>query len=510
MHTPYKLISTLIMLATLEVLAIETTQVELREGAVNDGIVRITRSGNELVFQDQVAGTVTLSTINQVPTTHSTLQNLTNDDHPQYHNDARHLLSHSAGFNALLLTPPDANGNTTLGAHVSDSSIHLNSEQNESILGFWEFTNSLIVSKSPLILRNETAADGFSILFETNQGDGELRYSALDQQFEMESLQTADITASTASINDLSVTEIQGIEANNLLDASANEDVTGSWDFLNELDIIVSNTSTLFNEQGAEVRYFPFIESLGVATDNRTRSGLKAQATLTTFTDVSLNDTLLFAVEGDATVETTTNNLSSGLSVGVGGIASTKQGTFDAIGVVGVTRFALDANSRRVGILGAENDDLFSMRDLIPEGNHAGVFLGDVSISESLTVDTVTGRNIAIGPFITGSDFTAGQPMEWSTAGTLVLAGAQSTTAVYAGVAANSGISGDECTLIVHGVVLMPVTDAVNQGDRLTWDGNYVAPYASGDARSIGTSLGAFNGTGNTQISVFVQPQFHP
>lgn len=528
MHFKHLLFISALLLSTLPIFALETTAVELREGEENDSTVRITRSGNQLIFQDQIAGSVSLSDINQIPTNHSVLQNLSADDHPQYLTPSRHTSAHSSGFNGALAIPTDSGGNSTLGSHVLDATIHLDSQANSSVVGRWEFLNSLIVRKSPILFQDFSQANKLLLTFSTNQGDADFAYSVPNQRFEVDSFHAESLAGTTASVDELSVNNllgysgnipsgtlsgfetIEGIPAQNLLDSAAEEDVTGAWDFLNQVDVIVSNFSTVFNEQGLEVRYMPFIESLTEAADNRTRSALKAQIYLDVLSNVSMNDTVAFAVEGDASVETAVNGIANGLTVGVGGIASTKQAQFDAIGVVGVTRFALESASKRVGVLGAENDDIFSMRELLPEGNHAGVFLGDVYITEGVRAAEVNASLYRLGPYATGSAFTAGSAMEWSSSGTLIVAGNQTIAKSYAGVSAGAGASGTACTLIAQGVITMPADVAINSGDRLSWDGTYVTPYQPGDKRTIGNALETFDGTGTTQLLVQVQPMFHP
>jgi len=55
---------------------------------------------------------------------HGALGGLGDDDHAQYLNAARHAGSHNATFNDALEIAGDANGKTTLGAHVADAEMH--------------------------------------------------------------------------------------------------------------------------------------------------------------------------------------------------------------------------------------------------------------------------------------------------------------------------------------------------------------------------------------------------
>jgi hypothetical protein len=129
-------------------LGIRTNEVELGRDSVYDGTVKIARNeGGALVFQDnELTSPVKLSALGGSATQHGTLTGLSADDHPQYLNSARHLSGHHAAYNAALPVPPDIHGNATLGAHVSDSDIHLNRTENIEITGGWRFYGGLLVN----------------------------------------------------------------------------------------------------------------------------------------------------------------------------------------------------------------------------------------------------------------------------------------------------------------------------------------------------------------------------
>lgn len=130
------------MALTPGVPAIETPELSLSEGGGQpaDGSVRITRSpAGEMLFEDAATSPTTLLELRQPASAHAALTGLDADDHPHYLTAPRHAGEHSSAFNAALLLPADVAGNTTLGAHVGDSSIHLLREEAETIGGAWVF-----------------------------------------------------------------------------------------------------------------------------------------------------------------------------------------------------------------------------------------------------------------------------------------------------------------------------------------------------------------------------------
>lgn len=55
---------------------------------------------------------------------HGALSGLADDDHAQYHNDARHTTEHDATYNNALAISGDVDGNATVGEHVADAAVH--------------------------------------------------------------------------------------------------------------------------------------------------------------------------------------------------------------------------------------------------------------------------------------------------------------------------------------------------------------------------------------------------
>lgn len=122
-------------------LAIQTPEVELGNGGLYDGRVKIRRDeqGRMLLSDNQVTTAVTLNDLRFAGRDHGLQLGLGDDDHPQYQNAARHAATHAPAFNGALATPPDLGGNATLGAHLLDPDIHLKRAAAESIPGAWQF-----------------------------------------------------------------------------------------------------------------------------------------------------------------------------------------------------------------------------------------------------------------------------------------------------------------------------------------------------------------------------------
>ncbi len=152
--------------------AIDTNEIQLGEGATYDGIVRIERDASgRMTFTDASLTTpVTLSDLNFTTSNHADLNGLSNDDHTIYLNETRHQNAHATDFNTSLTLPADANGNTTLGDHVTDNNIHLPADQTVEISAPWRFTDTPQIW-SNLHLSNNGAGGDSSINFEDGTDD---------------------------------------------------------------------------------------------------------------------------------------------------------------------------------------------------------------------------------------------------------------------------------------------------------------------------------------------------
>jgi hypothetical protein len=119
--------------------AIDTEEVQFTEDGIADGAVRISRAEatDELRFTDAVSGSVLLGDLLAAIGDHGALSGLDEDHHTQYLTAARHLIEHVASANDSLAVTPDIAGNTTLGDHLGDSTIHLRRNAPESVSGLW-------------------------------------------------------------------------------------------------------------------------------------------------------------------------------------------------------------------------------------------------------------------------------------------------------------------------------------------------------------------------------------
>jgi len=127
--------------------AVDTDQLRLG----TDGVVTLTRDGDDLVFDDGAIGPITLEDLAAPASDHGALTGLLDDDHPQYLDDTRHVATHDAAFNDALPISADVGGNETLGDHAADAQIHLRRDIAEAVDGIWNFENSIQLGDTLLI-----------------------------------------------------------------------------------------------------------------------------------------------------------------------------------------------------------------------------------------------------------------------------------------------------------------------------------------------------------------------
>jgi ethanolamine utilization microcompartment shell protein EutS len=169
---------------TAATLVIQTNVVELGYESNYDGTVMIQRDASgRMTFRDnEVATPVTLAQLGQGVDTHAALFGLTADDHPQYHNDARHSAAHAAEFNGALAIDPDVNNNATLGAHLGDAAIHLHRDESESIGGDWIFGGAPEF-RADLYLSDGGSAGDSRVRFEAGAADAEILWNHAADRF---------------------------------------------------------------------------------------------------------------------------------------------------------------------------------------------------------------------------------------------------------------------------------------------------------------------------------------
>lgn len=223
--------------------AVETTSVELRNGEIADGLVTITRSdAGGLVFTDLQTSPTTLLQLTQLHTAHGELTGLSEDDHPQYLNEDRHEAVHTASVNGALPITADVGGNTTLGAHVADATIHPDTTTAENISGRWVFAAGLTASSDRIALGLADSGADPAITFADSPSPGMIQYRPSSDRFDVNRtvrLATGEVTSSlsglssgvpTATISGFA--SVEGIASADLLSSTANESISGSWAFL--------------------------------------------------------------------------------------------------------------------------------------------------------------------------------------------------------------------------------------------------------------------------------------
>ena len=250
--------------------AMKTEQVEFGRDGAYDGHVTISRdvSGNMLFKDDSLTSPISLATIAQGVRNHGELTGLGNDDHTQYLNTSRHSAVHTAAFNNSLPIGPDVMNNTTIGQHVQDSDIHLSRSLGEMIVGPWKF-DVMQEFRDNIKLSQHGLPGKMYIYFEDGESDAYLRWDKLYNRFEFNRMLYApEANFDTATATTLRIGEdlygnrpdfppsgrisnfvsIEGIASENLLDKSADEDISGKWDFLNDVyidgDLVTSGSIT--------------------------------------------------------------------------------------------------------------------------------------------------------------------------------------------------------------------------------------------------------------------------
>lgn len=232
--------------------AIDTTDVQLRDGATADGAVSIVRDDGHLVFDDAHSPATTLSALRANTSDHGALTGLGDDDHTQYHTAARHTAAHDATFNNALSVTADPAGNSTLGAHTADARIHADRTAAEAIPGAWNFSTALDVRGGAIRLGLSQFAALPALRFDDGANDAELTWSTASQLFAFNRTVSAPTLRATSSVTGLvggvptatlsGFASIEGIAAADLVSSTADETISGDWLFANDAE--VSNTLT--------------------------------------------------------------------------------------------------------------------------------------------------------------------------------------------------------------------------------------------------------------------------
>jgi len=238
--------------------AIKTSLIDIGAEGEYDGRVKIYRdAAANMVFKDDAHTTpITLASLSQGMRDHGDLLGLGNDDHAQYMTSGRHGSQHTSQFNDALITSPDVGNHTTLGAHLQDADRHLSPSQAETITGAWKF-DTQPEFKDNIKVSHQGGTGNGDILFEDGTDDARIRWDDGSNQFdfnrkiksgeaEMESLMVSDTGRIIGTLSGKEAqgapsgkienfTSIEGISSQNLVDKTADEDISGQWDFLNDM-----------------------------------------------------------------------------------------------------------------------------------------------------------------------------------------------------------------------------------------------------------------------------------
>jgi len=498
--------------------AIETTEVELREGATSDGAVSIAREDGHLTFEDaHSGGAVTLEALRVAATDHGALAGLDDDDHGQYLNADRHADAHDAAFNDALAVSPDAAGNTTVGAHVGDGDIHLSRGDDEAIEGDWffegapEFGGGGVAISAPgtadstIRLRDETS-DGL-LVWRPSTDRLTFNRTLAPDALESETIVGGEVVA-TEVLSGLAdgersgeifgFTEIEGIAWNALLSRSRDEDVTGAWDFLAPVRAIASDGTTDTEKAGATVEWTATMSSASAASERR-RAALKAETTFSSGGGGTHERLRAAGLHGKAAIATGTASSNTGAAVGALGEASSQAVGFAAVGVAGVATSSA-SGARRVGVLGAL--DIAAARDpgLLPAGAHAAAFLGDTYASGAAEARCLAVRATA------GEAIAEGDVVAWDAAGAVVVAQSGVDTSIpFAGIALDDAATSATLRVAVAGIANGASSVSIVAGDQVAWDGSGVVPYDNDHQVYLG--IAAVNhGGGAGMVAVQVMP----
>lgn len=500
--------------------ALETSNIEFRDGSTNDDTTRIYRENNSLMFDDaETTSPVSLATILNQRTSHDALENLTEDDHPQYLNQARHSTTHSSTFNRGLSIGLDHNNNATLGAHVDDGDIHLKRDASEIIDGAWTFEGDLTVNQERLTIEDLDTLDSVGINFTTSTSTGSFFYDVIQGYFTMDSpLLANDLNFNNGDGNKLALetsllgysgglpgayilgfSSVEGIPSDELLSSAVDESITGSWNFLDDVDVQVTTNSSAFADQAVHLDFESSMTGTG-SLDGRQRTGLLLDHDASFDSAATMDDMLYAGLKSNMLINSALSGSPAGLGIGVLGSAESDQSSLHVIGVAGITKTST-SGVNRVGILGADSDSILTDFNSIPDGNHAGVFFGDVYITDNIAAQTVA----FVATIESGSSITSGDVVEWGTTGQIKKATASTVgTSAYAGVALETGSSLQEIKVAFGGIVELSTTAAVTAGQEVTWNGTQLIGPTGSDVRFVGTALNSHAGgsSGNVKVQI--------
>ncbi|MCB2154889.1 DUF2190 family protein [bacterium] len=496
--------------------AFETQRVEMREGAENDGRVAIYRDGGELMFSDNITSDpVSLTDLVSRANEHGELTGLVEDDHLQYLNDARHGVAHDAAFNDAMPVLGDVTGGVTIGQHIASADYHLGRTEEETISAPWYFNDVVHFDAGTIRLSTPNPIGEKTVIFEEMPFSASLTYDPMDFRFELNrALWTPWTTSESGVFTEAAVSSllsgrfdgnrsavlegfvsVEGIAAGDLVSREVAEDILGDWEFLSPLGVAATDDSEDLRAEGVAISFATETDG-AVALDNRERAALRADLTATLSSDGGMANALAAGVYGDASIDQATAASTSGLVSGVYGIGRSARNSLLAAGVTGVVDES-ETGTRRIGVLGALSKDDATSVTMIPPGDHAGVFLGDVFVGGATTI---------VSTNASGGSIAAGDVVAWTAGGVAIAPAYSSATGAVAGVATNDTAAGETVVVAFGGVAHVKVSSSTTAGQGLAWNGSYAVAASAGCRAPIGTATESGSGT----VAMQVIPAFNP
>lgn len=410
--------------------ALKTDKVEFGINGAYDGAVYIQRTdAGELVFKDtSITTPVVLSTLSKKSGNHSDLLGLLGDDHPQYLTLTRHQQAHDATLNDALPISADVTGNTLMGDHFQDAAIHLNRTQEEQVQGRWVFTggvesagemtiNSTAPEQNPLLIFND---DGNEAQIEWNGAEGKIEFS---KPISAQQAGINEVSSITVKVNEMidgsdeqgepnavleKFARINGIDGDNLLDKSADEDIVGQWDFMKKVKVFQTLTDLSPLEWGLSSILTTVLQNED-AVSGLTRIGANVSSSFSSSGTGEVNNSKNVGVMSEASSTGKSESGESINNIGMVGKAYSESQNSNVIGVAGIASEYLP-NRSRIGLFGGLSSEFLDNPTSIPAGIWAGYFEGNVGVNGSLLVNgkEVTLKNsnvITVGK--DGADFNS-------------------------------------------------------------------------------------------------------
>jgi hypothetical protein len=345
--------------------AIETESVELGLDGNYDGAVTITRTATgQMMLQDAETTAITLLELKEPASSHSVLTDLGADDHPQYLNEVRHTSVHSTLYNNVLPAGPDVAGNTTLGAHLTDSNMHLQRDQPEPITGGWQF-QARPELQSGLLFTASGLPGSSTLQFDDGTTAG--------AQFSWNNTLDYFTVNHPLHADDLLTTNINGLPASGLTRTDQGALITSAWEFSEPLRVFknVAGASASFEVLETEGDFIPTAGTF--SSGQMTGHDISMDYTLSG-TVAMTAPYLLVGLESQVDLSSTSSGSVTARQVGIIGHAESSE-TNETIGVIAALP-ATTAGTKAAGLLAGVTPAEYGSWTM-PMGVWSGLFKGD-------------------------------------------------------------------------------------------------------------------------------------